>query len=85
MTFMTRKEEKSSSEHIPPADTAVRRVLCSESLVKRYKKRVVVNDVSIDVRQGEIVGLLGTERSRQNDDVLYDRRNDSPERRKSVP
>ena len=29
------------------------------SLVKRYGKRTVVNDVSINVRQGEIVGLLG--------------------------
>jgi lipopolysaccharide export system ATP-binding protein len=33
--------------------------LRAEHLVKRYKKRTVVNDVSIDVRQGEIVGLLG--------------------------
>jgi len=35
------------------------RILRSEGLVKRYKKRVVVNNVSIDVRQGEVVGLLG--------------------------
>jgi lipopolysaccharide export system ATP-binding protein len=34
-------------------------LLRTESLVKRYKKRTVVNDVTIDVRQGEIVGLLG--------------------------
>ena len=34
-------------------------VLRSEGLVKRYGKRTVVNDVSINVRQGEIVGLLG--------------------------
>lgn len=33
--------------------------LHAENLVKRYKKRTVVKDVSIDVRQGEIVGLLG--------------------------
>lgn len=33
--------------------------LRSESLVKVYKKRKVVNDVSIWVEQGEIVGLLG--------------------------
>ena len=31
----------------------------AEGLVKRYGKRTVVNDVSINVRQGEIVGLLG--------------------------
>ena len=34
-------------------------VLRAEGLVKRYGKRTVVNDVSFDVRQGEIVGLLG--------------------------
>ena len=34
-------------------------ILRSEALVKRYKKRTVVNDVSIEVKQGEIVGLLG--------------------------
>lgn len=34
-------------------------LLRSEELVKRYKKRTVVNHVSISVEQGEIVGLLG--------------------------
>lgn len=34
-------------------------LLRSEELVKRYKKRTVVNHVSINVEQGEIVGLLG--------------------------
>lgn len=34
-------------------------ILRSEHLIKRYKKRTVVNDVSIQVAQGEIVGLLG--------------------------
>lgn len=33
--------------------------LCSENLVKVYNKRRVVNDVSIEVHDGEIVGLLG--------------------------
>lgn len=33
--------------------------LHSQHLVKRYRKRTVVNDVSINVGQGEIVGLLG--------------------------
>ena len=36
-----------------------RLTLKSESLVKIYKRRRVVNDVSIQVKQGEIVGLLG--------------------------
>ncbi|MDD5363076.1 MAG: LPS export ABC transporter ATP-binding protein [Ignavibacteria bacterium] len=34
-------------------------VLQANNLVKEYKKRIVVNDVSITVKQGEIVGLLG--------------------------
>ena len=33
--------------------------LRSEGLVKRYGKRTVVNNVTFEVRQGEIVGLLG--------------------------
>ena len=34
-------------------------MLRAEGLVKQYGKRTVVNNVSINVRQGEIVGLLG--------------------------
>ena len=34
-------------------------ILRSENLVKKYKNRVVANNVSIQVEQGEIVGLLG--------------------------
>jgi lipopolysaccharide export system ATP-binding protein len=34
-------------------------ILRTEDLIKRYKKRTVVDNVTIDVRQGEIVGLLG--------------------------
>ena len=33
--------------------------LRSEGLVKIYGKRTVVNNVTFNVRQGEIVGLLG--------------------------
>lgn len=33
--------------------------LRGEHLVKKYKKRKVVNDISVTVKQGEIVGLLG--------------------------
>ena len=33
--------------------------LSSEGLVKVYKGRTVVDDVSVEVNQGEIVGLLG--------------------------
>ena len=31
----------------------------TESLIKRYGKKVAVNQISIDVNEGEIVGLLG--------------------------
>ncbi len=34
-------------------------ILKAENLVKKYKRRTVVNDVSLSVEQGEIVGLLG--------------------------
>lgn len=34
-------------------------ILRAENLVKQYRKRKVVNEVSIEVAQGEIVGLLG--------------------------
>ncbi len=34
-------------------------ILRSENLLKKYKSRTVVNNVSVEVRQGEIVGLLG--------------------------
>lgn len=33
--------------------------LSTQNLIKEYRKRRVVNDVSIEVNQGEIVGLLG--------------------------
>ncbi len=31
----------------------------TKNLIKRYSNRTVVNDVSVEVKQGEIVGLLG--------------------------
>jgi lipopolysaccharide export system ATP-binding protein len=34
-------------------------VITTEHLIKTYGSRIVVNDVSIRVEQGEIVGLLG--------------------------
>jgi len=36
-----------------------RKVLRADNLLKLYKKRAVVNNVSVQVQQGEIVGLLG--------------------------
>ncbi|MBD3617220.1 MAG: LPS export ABC transporter ATP-binding protein [Gracilimonas sp.] len=40
-------------------ETQPKLMLHSEGLVKRYRKRTVVDDVSINVSQGEVVGLLG--------------------------
>ncbi len=34
-------------------------ILRSENLIKKYKSRIVANNVSVQVQQGEIVGLLG--------------------------
>jgi lipopolysaccharide export system ATP-binding protein len=34
-------------------------ILRADNLIKKYKKRTVVNNVSVQVGQGEIVGLLG--------------------------
>src|SRR5690606_22415529 len=34
-------------------------LLRAENLIKKYKTRTVVNEVSVQVEQGEIVGLLG--------------------------
>ena len=42
-----------------PEYSEERMTLYTRNLFKTYGKRVVVNDVSIHVRQGEIVGLLG--------------------------
>lgn len=36
-----------------------KKTLRADNLVKKYKKRTVVNNVSLSVQQGEIVGLLG--------------------------
>src|SRR5210317_1393598 len=33
--------------------------LFTKNLVKKYRQRTVVNEVSLEVKQGEIVGLLG--------------------------
>ena len=43
----------------PPSPAAAPLVLRAEGLVKRYRKRTVVDGVALDVAQGEVVGLLG--------------------------
>ncbi|MDR0368436.1 MAG: ATP-binding cassette domain-containing protein, partial [Bacteroidales bacterium] len=34
-------------------------ILRTENIYKKYRNRMVVNDVSVQVKRGEIVGLLG--------------------------
>ena len=46
-------------------------VLRTEDLVKKYGKRTVVSHVSIDVKQGEIVGLLGPNGHKRESDTLH--------------
>lgn len=43
----------------PPPPTARGSTLRAEGLVKVYRKRRVVNEVAVEVSEGEIVGLLG--------------------------
>jgi lipopolysaccharide export system ATP-binding protein len=50
-------EEQQAEQAVVPADGLL--TLRAEGLCKRYKKRYVVNQVSVDVRQREVVGLLG--------------------------
>ena len=51
--------QETSNERSAPAEDREHMTLRSEGLVKIYGKRTVVNNVSFNVRQGEIVGLLG--------------------------
>lgn len=42
-----------------------------QGIVKEYRRRKVVDDVSFYVNQGEIVGLLGPNGAGENHLVLY--------------
>lgn len=42
-----------------PTEHHTKKILKTGNLVKKYRKRAVVNDVTLSVQQGEIVGLLG--------------------------
>ncbi|MEI6736875.1 MAG: LPS export ABC transporter ATP-binding protein [Pseudomonadota bacterium] len=48
-----------SAKSIVVEDEADTSILRAEHLRKVYKKRVVVHDVSLEVKSGEVVGLLG--------------------------
>jgi len=49
----------SAADHMDATTSNGASSLRSENLIKRYKKRAVVDEVTIGVRQSEIVGLLG--------------------------
>jgi lipopolysaccharide export system ATP-binding protein len=57
-------ESPPDSADQPQADSGIKRfqessVLGADGLKKSYRKRCVVNNVSVNIRQGEIIGLLG--------------------------
>ena len=57
----------------------------AHGLVKRYTRRgpIVVNEVSLSVQQGEIVGLLGPNGAGKINDFLHGGRTNSPECRQN--
>ena len=57
-TIQTPSLNNASDAEIPEFSDE-RMTLYTRNLIKTYGKRTVVNDVSFNVRQGEIVGLLG--------------------------
>ena len=57
--YAAAEQAYSRAESHAPAATAGGSVLEARGLVKSYKGRRVVNDVSVRLEQGEIVGLLG--------------------------
>jgi lipopolysaccharide export system ATP-binding protein len=54
-----RTRRKAPAAAKPSVPQVAQSSLRTEGLVKRYKKRTVVNMVSVELKQGEIVGLLG--------------------------
>lgn len=55
--YMDMSEQEIEQQNTVSEDN--RMILRTENLVKKYGKRTVVSHVSFDVKQGEIVGLLG--------------------------
>ena len=59
---MTDAEKNGQTPEIPADEIPVQEngmLLRTDNLIKKFKKRIVVNGVSISIKQGEIVGLLG--------------------------
>ena len=51
--------ENPAATRAAPTPDAQRSELKAERLKKRYRSRVVVKDVSLEVNSGEVIGLLG--------------------------
>ena len=69
---MSSDVENTDVEAQENVETPEKLVLRTDNLVKKYGRRTVVNHVSINVTQGEIVGLLGPQRGRKDHNLLYD-------------
>ena len=50
---------QSAAPEVPTATATLQLLIATDQLVKEYRKRRVVNGVSLNVKVGEIVGLLG--------------------------
>jgi lipopolysaccharide export system ATP-binding protein len=60
MLRQTGEFPRPATGHIAPEDRSPgRSTMDAEGLVKIYRRRKVVNDVAVHLKQGEIVGLLG--------------------------
>jgi lipopolysaccharide export system ATP-binding protein len=51
--------ETENVQHAPPIAVPRSEGLVIQGLMKRYRRRIVLRDVSLNVRRGEAVGLLG--------------------------
>ena len=58
-TIFVRNYQKVTVENLSHFTERKCMILRADKLVKKYKSRTVVNEVSLNVKQGEIVGLLG--------------------------
>jgi lipopolysaccharide export system ATP-binding protein len=59
VTGVVRRGEEITGSHAIPPGAPGNSILEATGLVKSYRKRRVVNDVALRLKQGEIVGLLG--------------------------